>query len=256
MIEKNQNVFTSRNVEYEPDSKQINLLDQRFYKKKDRFYPSVTMILSFFPKDKFFESWLKDVGWNSEIIAQRAAWEGTQVHSAVERMLVKKVPLQWIDEEGVAQYPLEVWKMILRFADFWNTYKPELVACECHIFSEEHQYAGTIDLVVKINGELWLLDIKTSNSLHDSFDAQLSAYVKAWNELHEDKIIRTGIIWLKSSKRMPKADKLQGKGWEIREVENIDDNFDTFLNIFKIFKKKNPSLTPDSEKLPTTVALV
>jgi ATP-dependent exoDNAse (exonuclease V) beta subunit len=256
MIEKNTNMFNNRTVEYDSISKQVNLLDQRFYHKDGKFYPSVTMILSFFPKDRFFENWLKDVGHNAEYIAQKAAWEGTQVHQAIERMLIRKQPLQWLDDEGNALYPLEVWKMILKFADFWNTTKPELIACEYHIFSDTHQYAGTIDLVVRIKDELWLIDIKTSNSLHDSYDAQLSAYTKAWNESHEEPIKRAGIIWLKSSKRMNKEDKLQGKGWEIREIEDIDGNFDIFLNIYKIFAKKNPNLSPDSERIPTVVELL
>ncbi len=64
-----------------------------------------------------------------------------------------------IDEFGNAQYSLDVWKMILKFAEFWNTHKPELVATEYHLFSDKHEFAGTADLVVRFQGKLWLLDI-------------------------------------------------------------------------------------------------
>ena len=59
----------------------------RFYSRNGNYYPSVTNILQFMPKNKYFENWLKDVGHNADIIARRAAEEGTQVHDAAERYL-------------------------------------------------------------------------------------------------------------------------------------------------------------------------
>ena len=92
MIEKNSNIIhdpkIKRVVEYTQDNKQINVLDQRFYRRNGKYYPSVTSILNFFPKNQFFHNWLKDVGHNSEIIANKAANEGTQVHNALESFLL------------------------------------------------------------------------------------------------------------------------------------------------------------------------
>ena len=162
MIDKNVNIIKDpkikRIVEYSNDNKQVNVLDQRFYRRDGKYYPSVSSILNYFPKNQFFHSWLKDVGHNSDIIAQKAAGEGTQVHNAVEAFLNGE-EINWIDEYGNAKYNLDVWRMILKFADFWNTHKPELIATEYHLFSDEYEYAGTADLIVRINGELWLLDI-------------------------------------------------------------------------------------------------
>ena len=56
------------------------------------------------------------------------------------------------------------------------------------------------DLIVEMDGERWLLDVKTSNNLHRSYNLQLAAYAKAWEEMFGQKIDRTGILWLKSSK--------------------------------------------------------
>ena len=131
-------------------------------RSEDVYYPSVTYVLSYFPKDRFFESWIKDVGHNSDIIMRRAGDEGTQVHNAIEDYL-KGEEIVWIDDNGNTKYNLEVWKMILKFADFWETHKPELIESEVHLFSDELKIAGTGDLIVKIADELWLLDIKTSN---------------------------------------------------------------------------------------------
>jgi len=190
MIDKNVNVIkdpkTKRIVEYAEDNKQINVLDSRFYRRNGKYYPSVTSILNFFPKNQFFHSWLKDVGHNSDIIASKAANKGTQVHNAVEAFLNGE-EITWIDEWGNAKYSLDVWKMILKFADFWNTHKPELIATEYHLFSDEHEFAGTADLIVRFQGSLWLMNLKTSNSLHTSYDLQLAAYATAWNETHNEK---------------------------------------------------------------------
>ena len=86
MIEKGHNIekhpYLKRIVEHEGE--QINFLDSRFYKTENGdYYPSVTTVLGFYPKNKFFESWLKDVGHNSDIIVRRASEEGTQVHDAI-----------------------------------------------------------------------------------------------------------------------------------------------------------------------------
>jgi ATP-dependent exoDNAse (exonuclease V) beta subunit len=258
MIQKNDNIYKhpylKRIVEHQGE--QINFLDSRFYKTEaGEFYPSVTSILNFYPKNKFFENWLKDVSHNSDIIVRKASEEGTAVHNAIESFLQGE-ELKWMDENGTAKYSLDAWKMILKFSDFWNTHKPELVASEIHLLSHEHRYAGTCDLVVKIKDELWILDIKTSNSLHTSHNLQLSAYANAWNEISENKIKRVGLIWLKSSKRKAKDGKLQGEGWEIVEPDkSIDDYFQMFKNIYEIFSLENPNNKPLFETLPTTTKL-
>jgi len=259
MIEKNANIIKDpkikRIVEYKEGDKQVNILDSRFYRRDDKYYPSVTSILNYFPKNQFFHSWLKDVGHNSDIIAQKAAAEGTAVHNAVEAF-INGEEINWLDEYGNAKYNLDVWKMILKFADFWNTHKPELVAAEYHLFSDEHEYAGTADLVVRWLDNLWLLDVKTSNSLHTSYDLQLAAYATAWNETHDEKITHTGILWLKASTRGEgKGGKIQGKGWEVKFINEIENNFKMFKNVQDIYKLENPNHKPATEILPISVKI-
>jgi hypothetical protein len=258
MIEKNANIKDStikRIVEYSEDNKQVNILDQRFYKRNDKYYPSVSTILNYFPKNQYFHSWLKEVGYNADIIAAKAAAEGTQVHNAVENFL-KGEQVNWMDEYGNVKYSLEVWKMILKFADFWKNHQPELISNEYHLFSDAYEYAGTADLVVKLNKKLWLIDVKTSNSLHTAYDLQLAAYANAWNETHNESITETGILWLKANTRGEgKNGKIQGKGWELKFVGEIDKNFNIFKNIYEIYKLENPDGKPVTETLPTSVRI-
>ena len=260
MIDRHVNIIKDpkikRIVEYSEDNKQVNVLDQRFYRRNGEYYPSVSSILNYFPKNKFFHEWLKDVGHNSDVIASKASAEGTQVHNAVEEFLNGN-EINWIDEQGNAKYSIEVWKMILKFAEFWNTHKPELIATEYHLFSDNHKYAGTADLIVRINNQIWLLDIKTSNSLHTAYNLQLAAYAVAWNETHSDLIERTGILWLKASTRGEgKGDTIQGKGWQLKVVDGIASNMEMFLKIRDIYDLENPESKPITELLPTSVKII
>ena len=243
-------------LDFNPELKQINFLDRRVYKRGEGvFYPSVTTILQYMPKNKFFESWLKDVGHNADLIMRRAGKEGTQVHEAAEA-LVKGEEVSWMDDYGNARYSQIVWEMILKFYDFWSTHKPELISTEEFVFSDEHKYAGTADLVVKMNDEIWLLDLKTSNSIHKSYDLQLASYAKALQE-NGQKIDRTGIIWLKASTRGPSKQKkvIQGKGWKLLQIDDIDKNFELFKMIYELYKLENPVTEPIYNSYPTTLKL-
>ena len=258
-MNKGQNIIhesrIKRTVEYAENSKQINILDQRFYRFNDEYYPSVSTILNYFPKGKFFEDWIKANGFNSEIIAAKAAEEGKQVHDAAERF-INGEEIEWLDQNGTAKYSLDVWRMILKFADFWNRYKPKVISVEYHLFSPKYKYAGTADLIVEIENEMWLLDIKTSNSLHTKYDLQTAAYASAWNETHDVPITKTGILWLKAATRTDgKNGVMQSKGWQVKIIDNIEKNLETFLKIQDIYKLENPNDKPIHKQYPTSIKL-
>ena len=259
MIKQGTNILKQnekKRLEFNPELKQINFLDRRVYKRSEGvYYPSVTTILQYMPKAKFFETWLKDVGHNADLIMRKAGKEGTQVHEAAEK-LIRGEELSWMDDYGNAKYSQLVWEMILKFYEFWTTHKPKPVLCEEFVFSDEHKYAGTADLVVKMNDEIWLLDLKTSNSIHKSYDLQLASYAKALQE-NGQKIDRTGIIWLKASTRGPSKVKgnIQGKGWKVIKVDDIDKNFELFKMIYELYKLENPVTEPIYNSYPTTLKL-
>ena len=246
-----------KNLEFNPDLQQINFLDRRVYKRSEGvYYPSVTTILQYMPKNKFFESWLKDVGHNADYIMRKAGKEGTQVHEAAEALVLGE-EVSWMDDYGNAKYSQIVWEMILKFVEFWQTVKPELISTEDFVWSDKHKYAGTADLVVKMDKETWLLDLKTSNSIHKSYDLQLASYAKALEESKGIKIDRTGIIWLKAHTRSASKKKgvYQGSGWQVRIVDDIDKNFELFKMIYELYKLENPVTEPIYNSYPTTLKL-
>lgn len=260
MIQEGTNVLkenAKKKLDFNPTLKQINFLDRRVYKRDEGvYYPSVTTVLQYMPKNKFFDNWLKDVGHSADIILRKAGKEGTQVHEAAEKLVLGE-EVSWLDDYGKAKYSESVWSMIIKFHEFWTTHKPKLISSEQFIWSDKYKYAGTADIVCEMDGEIWLLDLKTSNSLHRAYDLQLAAYAKGMEEVRGQKIDRTGIIWLKANCRSASKKKgvYQGKGWQIKVIDNIDYNFDLFQTIYKLYELENPTTEPVYQSYPTTLKI-
>ena len=238
--------------EHNREFKQITTNDSRFYEDGKLTYPSVTFVLSYFPKGKHFEEWLKKVGYASDFIVKKAADEGTLVHNLIEQYLLgKKVDLM---ENDNPRYDIKVWKMFLRFVEFWETTKAELVETEVFLYSDSLNIAGTCDLVCKINDKLWVIDVKTSNQLQTTYDVQAAVYSRCFEECYDQKVDNVGILWLKSPKIGPKKGSLQGKGWEVYESKRTqDENLEIYKHVRALFDLDNPNLKPISEKWPTSV---
>ena len=243
----------NRILEISDDSQMITLPDARYYRRNGSYYPSITYVLNSYPKGPHFEKWLKQVGFASEYIVKKAAEEGTQVHEMAEAYLNGE-ELHFLSPTGQPLCNPDVWQMLLRFVDFWETHKPTLIEAEVHLFSDELKVAGTCDLIIELNGERWVLDLKTSNHLHTTYYLQTAVYSKCYTECFEQPIDRCGILWLKSSKRKPNPDKLQGKGWEIVESSRtFEENIDIFKNVKRIFDIENPTHKPAFTEFRTTV---
>ena len=241
----------NRVLEISEDSKQITLPDARYYRRNGKYYPSITYVLSYYPKGKHFEDWLKKVGYSADWIVKKAGEEGTQVHEMIEDYLNGK-ELNFL-VNGQPMYNPLVWQMFLRFVDFWETYKPTLIETEVHIFSDELKIAGTCDMVCEIDGELWIIDFKTSNHLQTTYELQTAVYGKCYEECFGKTADRYGILLLKSSKRVPKECAIQGKGWELYESKRTqEENIGIFNTVKKLFDLENPRHKPSFTEFRTT----
>ena len=242
-----------RILEVSEDAKQITMPDSRYYQRNGEFYPSITYVLGAYPKGKFFEDWLKKVGYASEHIVRKAADQGTETHEMIEDYLNGK-ELNFLSKSGHPQYDTLVWQMFLRFVDFWEEYQPELIDQEIHLFSDELKVAGTTDLVCKIGDELWIIDHKTSNHMQTTYELQAAVYAKCYEECFGVKPDRTGILWLKSSKRKGAKDKMQGKGWEmVLPTRTQEENIEIFKTVKRLFDLEHPSEAPVFTEFKTQV---
>ena len=251
---KKRNIKKSYNriLEISEDAKQITLPDARYYRRNGKYYPSIIYVLSYYPKGKHFQDWLKKVGYSADWIVKKAGEEGTQVHEMIEDYLNGE-ELNFL-QNGIPMYNPDIWQMFLKFVDFWEEYKPTLIETEVHLFSDELKVAGTCDMVCELNNELWIIDFKTSNHLQTTYDLQTAVYGKMYEECYGKKADRYGVLWLKSSKRKKSQDKIQGKGWEMYESKRTqDENIDIFNTVKKLFDLENPRHSPTFTEFKTTV---
>lgn len=90
---------------------------------------------------------------------------GNFIHDHVESYLNG-----WIPEEPWREDQAE---MVLAFYEWLEGNEVELQVSEATVFG--NGYAGTLDMIAKINGVPYLVDIKTSRAVHESHVAQLAA---------------------------------------------------------------------------------
>lgn len=242
---------------YDSKGKQINFLDERFYTLDNiNYYPSVTTVLEVYPKGYGYSQWLKDLGMNADEVLKRAGEQGSKVHDAIDRYL-KGEEVSWTDENEKPLYTLEEWQMILRFVEFWNIFKPEIIANEVQVVSLDMQMGGTIDLVCRINGQIWLIDYKTSNAIHTTYELQIAAYAEMWNaEFPDQKIERAAILWVKALTRGAdkSGKKVQGTGWILKEFDrSYQDAYKIFLHARAIWDEENPTYKPKNKVFPSVV---
>ena len=244
-----------RILELSEDSLMITTLDSRFYRRNGKYYPSITHVLSVFPKGPHYEDWLKRHGFTSEHIAKKAAEEGTETHELCELYLLGE-ELHFLNERQQPKYKPDVWNMFLRFVDFWETYNPTLLETEVHLFSDKLKIAGTCDIVCEIDGEIWIIDLKTSNAIQDVYEIQTSIYKECYEECFGKKVAKTRILWLKSSSRGPDKNnkKIQGKNWQLIEPQRKHErNLEIFNYIRAIFDLINPKSEPNHISFKTIV---
>ena len=242
-----------RILQISEDAQQITMPDSRYYLRNGEYYPSITYVLQYYPKGKYFEDWLKQVGNNADYIVRKAAEDGTKVHNMIESYLNGE-ELNFLSPNKQPLYDTDVWTMFLKFVEFWETSNPTLIETEVHLFSDEFKVAGTCDMVCMINNELWVIDFKTSNHIHTIYDFQTAAYSKCYEECFGKKIDRRGLLWLKSSKRKPAKDKMQGKGWEIVESSrSYDEDLNLFKTVKTIFDLENPNHSPSFTEFKTVI---
>lgn len=62
------------------------------------------------------------------------------------------------------------------FDEFLQELQPEFLHLEETVWSDAHQYAGSFDAIAKVDGEIVIIDWKTSLRVYDSVALQLAAY--------------------------------------------------------------------------------
>ena len=253
MKKRNIKHINNRILEISEDANQITLPDSRYYRRNGEYYPSITHVLGSYPKGKHFEEWLKNMGRSADYIVRKAGEDGTKVHEMIEEYLEGK-EMNFLNPSGYPQHDPNIWQMFLRFVDFWEVHQPELIDQEIHLYSDTLKVAGTTDLVCRIDNSLWIIDHKTSNHIQTTYELQAAVYAHCYEECFGVKPDKTGILWLKSNKRKPSKDKMQGKGWEmILPSRTQEENIEIFKTVKRLFDLENPNEAPVFTEFKTSV---
>lgn len=228
---------------------QITFNDNRFYSDESgNSVPSVTTILQAYPKDAHFYTWLKQVGENADEIRDEAGRRGSIVHSLTERYDAGE-EISLLNHSGEIGFKLSEWSMFERYVDFRSHHPFEVIHSEFNIINKGLGYAGTIDRVINIGGKNVLIDIKTSNAVHEHYWLQLAAYYKLLSVHYQDYrcIDEVAILWLNAKTRTyGKGDAIQGPGWQLiyRDQMARKKDLDLFNATHMLWSHQNEAIKP------------
>jgi hypothetical protein len=224
----------------------IEFLDSRFYRHVNGdFYPSVTTILDAYPKNAAFYEWLKRMGNDADEIRDEAGRKGSRVHDVCEEY-DNEMLCSILGQKGEPIYRQIEWAMFERYVEFRKRIGFTLIANEVHYVSPTLGFAGTLDRVFEWQGKRILVDIKTSNALHNHYWLQLAAYCHLWQDLNPAPIDEIAILWLNSKTRTEGIGKsIQGAGWKLYQPEkSIDHYWGLFQSVHAIWKAESGDTKP------------
>ena len=134
-----------------PPKNATSFRGDRTYTKGGEKVPSVTTILSAYPKP-----WLG--GWAAKMVAERPV----------------------VTPAGAERH-------VAALVAWWDAYRPRVTDSEIQLWGDG--YAGSCDLIADVYGRRLLIDLKTSGQLDASMSLQLAAYRYADEIFHDDKRI-------------------------------------------------------------------
>lgn len=161
---------------------------------------------------------IKGAPWRQR---DKAADLGTSVHHAVEA-------IQGRDHEGWSE---DVAPFMVSFLAWHDHFKPEILVSEGTIFNRAYDYAGTLDIIARIDGLNWLIDAKSGKGVYPEHALQIAAYAQGEFIGHQDG----------TEEVMPIIDKgavlhLRPDGYHFVPVNIGKEVFDSFLFARELFR--------------------
>ena len=145
---------------------ELNELDFReeghIYRLNGVIIPSVTTIIEPVSNATY--------GRIDSFVLAKAASKGTAVHKAIEEY----------NEFGFVDAEDEYSGYTDAYIKWHESVNPKVLASEIKVYHKLMRYAGTVDMIAEINGEVWLIDHKTSyKAIDKNYRLQLEAYCQA-----------------------------------------------------------------------------
>lgn len=236
----------------------VTTSDERWYTIPDkdsvtglptyRYIPSVTWVCGYYPKGVAFYKWLAEKGWDeSQSLKQAAGGKGSKVHKAIEMIIDgeeirmdMKLPNKdtGIEEE----LTVEEYDAVVSFVEWANKMKPKFLNKEITVISKKYGYAGTVDCIAEIDGEVYVIDWKTSQYIWPEYELQLSAYLEALKEVDVIKDAKLAILQV--------GYRRNKNAWKWNE---LTPQFDLFLSARSIWAKEAGGEKPKQKDYPIAI---
>lgn len=159
---------------------------------------------------------------------RRAHWQkkvdagaiGSFVHKFVEDYINGKNPPIPVNED--------LKKAVGRFMNWVKEHSVKFLLSEQVIYSRKYKYAGTLDFVCKIDGKMYLGDLKTSNGIYkEEYGMQLAAYKHARiEEFPDEKYAGSMLV------RVGKKDG-EFEFWQVDDDETYWKGFKNCLGLYR-----------------------
>jgi hypothetical protein len=144
--------------------------------------------------------WANQVGQEGRShrdVSGAAADAGTCAHYLIECRIKNKEP----DTRNFDDDCLSLAYQALENFDRWaKTFELEVVDTEVPFVSELYGYGGCIDCPAYVQGDLCIVDWKTSKAVYPDHVIQLAAYYQGWNETNPDHQLTGGAHLLQLGK--------------------------------------------------------
>ena len=143
--------------------------------------PSVTTIIGdTLSKGKGFDMWLGNHPSYKIACEERdiAADRGTTVHELAEK---------YMQGESIESDNKEICKHLMSFEKFWLENEVQLIDTELFMWHKDVPWAGTCDIIAKINDKYCIIDIKTGN-YYKSHEIQLNMYAELLSKITDEEI--------------------------------------------------------------------
>lgn len=174
----------------------------------------------------------------AHIERKRAAADiGTQAHNHLEILLKERV---WDGDSGVCPWTVgardgsrpeepRVAACVEAAVDWLNSHEVHPVHIERIVYSRKHRYVGKLDQLAIVDGQLTLVDWKSSKGIYPEHRFQTAAYVHAWEEETGEKV---------QSRVLVKLGKDDGK-FEPHPLARAEQNKDWrgFLAALKLWRR-------------------
>ncbi len=247
-----------RTADHEKGIVQITTYDERWYARdiKDpktnlptyRFVPSVTWITHFYPKGENFLRWYAKHGWDeAEALKSAAGDKGSKIHLAIADLLAGneiKIDSKYINKSTGNEEELtpNEYEAVMSFLEWYLETKPEVLQFEYVVFNSAYGYAGTVDLKCKIDGEVWIIDVKSGLDVHPEHELQVSAYKHAEGQ---EAVTRVAILQVGYKRNKTKKFKFT----------EVPDKFGVFLSTKMIWQNETEGIDVSQKDYPMSISI-